>query len=91
MQTIIIHTHKKKEELLNEAHTHTQAGKKINCKRRKSKCGTEDLDLLWMERGIALCLPVDFKMFFLKMFFFKDVVQLTHLFFVFLFFFFVIS
>jgi len=50
--------------LLNEAHTHTQAGKKINRKRRKSKCGTEDLDLLWMERGIALCLPVDFKMFF---------------------------
>jgi len=64
--------------------------KKINCKRRKSKCGTEDLDLLWMERGIALCLPVDFKMLFLKMFFFKDVVQLTHLFFVFLFLFFVI-
>jgi len=64
MQTIIVYTQtKKKEELLNEAHTHTQAGKKINCKRRKSKCGTEDLDLLWMERGIALCLPVDFKMF----------------------------
>jgi len=55
--------------LLNEAqtHTHTQkAGKPkkekkiITAKRRKSKYGTVDLDLLWMEQGIALCLPVDF-------------------------------
>jgi len=54
--------------LLNEAqtHTHTQkAGKPkkekkiITAKRRKSKYGTVDLDLLWMEQGIALCLPVD--------------------------------
>lgn len=57
-----------KLELLDEAHTHTQAGKPRNKnkiaqkkgKRRKSKYGTEDLDLLWMEQGIALCLPVDF-------------------------------
>jgi len=56
--------------LLNEAqtHTHTQkAGKPkkekkiITAKRRKSKYGTVDLDLLWMEQGIALCLPVDFN------------------------------
>jgi len=60
--------------LLNEAqtHTHTQkAGKPkkekkiITAKRRKSKYGTVDLDLLWMEQGIALCLPVDLRKMFL--------------------------
>jgi len=38
----------------------TERKKNNNSKRRKSKYGTEDLDLLWMEQGIALCLPVDF-------------------------------
>jgi len=37
----------------------TERKKNNNSKRRKSKYGTEDLDLLWMEQGIALCLPVD--------------------------------
>jgi len=37
MQTIIIHTNKKKEELLNEAHTHTQAGKKNQLQKEKIK------------------------------------------------------